>query len=214
MNSFSWDVFNDLPVVGILRGFSDDDVRNIVAASSKGGLRNIEITMNTKNAPDLIKLAIETAKTQMNVGAGTVCTINDLSAALDAGAGFIVTPICNGEIIKRCNQKNVPVFPGAFTPTEVYNAWQLGADIVKLFPANRMGPEYLKDLKGPLSEIKLMPTGGVRVENLSEYMNCGATAFGVGSPLFDKDKVAAADWNWICQQAQRFTKTYQTHKTN
>ncbi len=211
MNSFSWDVFYDLPVVGILRGFGDDDVRNIVAASSKGGLRNIEITMNTKNAPDLIKLAIETAKGQMNVGAGTVRTIDELNTALDAGAGFVVTPICNGEIIKCCSQKNVPVFPGAFTPTEVYNAWQAGADMVKLFPANRMGPGYLKDLKGPLSEIKLMPTGGVRVENLHEYIDCGASAFGVGTPLFDKNKIAAADWNWITQQAQKFTKTYRTH---
>ena len=210
----SWDVFYELPVVGILRGFSEDDVRNIVEASSKGGLRNIEITMNTANAGELIKAAIETAKGQMNVGAGTVCTIKELNTALDAGACFVVAPVCNAEIIKCCKENKVPVFPGALTPTEVYNAWQLGADMVKIFPASQMGPKYLKDLKGPLPEIKLMPTGGVNIENLQEYIDCGASAFGIGSPLFHKDKIGASDLDRLQQQIGQFVDIYQKHKSN
>jgi len=207
--NFSWELFNKLPVVGILRGFGAVAVENIVTASAQGGLCNIEITMNTKNAAELIGLARDTAADSMNVGAGTICTIDDLKTALDAGAKFIVTPIVNPDVIKACKDKGVPVFPGALTPTEVYNAWQFGADIIKIFPGNRLGPTYLKDLKGPLSNIKLMPTGGVTVEKLQEYHECGADAFGVGGSLFDKDKIASADWSWIRQQTARFVQAYE-----
>jgi len=206
---FSWHIFNELPIVGILRGFDADVVEKAVASSGRGGLRNVEITMNTDGAGGLIKLARETAGKTMNVGAGTVCTLEQLETALEAGAQFIVTPVVNPEVIKACKDRGVPVFPGGLSPTEIYRAWQLGADMVKVFPANRFGPSYIKEVKGPFSQVKLMPTGGVSVENLKEYLDCGADAFGVGSPLFDKDRLAADDWNWVRQQAQRFVEAYQ-----
>ncbi len=208
-NRFSWTTFETLPVIGILRGYSAKQVENIVTFSARGGLRNIEITMNSRHATDLIKLAIETAGGNINIGAGTVCTLGDLDAALSAGASFIVTPIVNADVIQQCRQEQVPVIPGGFTPTEIYNAWQLGADMVKVFPANQFGPGYIKDIKGPLDQIKLVPTGGITTQNLPEYHKNGAYGFGVATPLFDKRKVEAQQWDWIQQQAQYFVEAYQ-----
>jgi 2-dehydro-3-deoxyphosphogluconate aldolase/(4S)-4-hydroxy-2-oxoglutarate aldolase len=206
--AFDWRLFETLPVIGILRGYSMAEVEKIVFHSAKGSLRNIEITMNSDNAAASIRLAKERAEGNMNVGAGTVCSLHDLDRALAAGATFIVTPIVNPDVILACNRENVPVIPGGFTPTEIYQAWQSGADMVKLFPANRFGPDYLKDIRGPLDRIKLVPTGGVDLENLPAYLEKGAYGFGVGSPLFDKGRVVAGDWDWVEAQARRFAAVY------
>ncbi|MFC1602545.1 bifunctional 4-hydroxy-2-oxoglutarate aldolase/2-dehydro-3-deoxy-phosphogluconate aldolase [Pseudomonadota bacterium] len=210
-NHFSWKKFEELPVIGILRGYTATQIEHIVRSSIKGGLCNIEVTMNSPHATDLIKLAAEVANGKMNIGAGTVCTLNDLDAALSAGATFIVTPIVNADVIQQCKQEQVPVIPGGFTPTEIYNAWQLGADMVKVFPANQFGPGYIKEIKGPLDQIKLVPTGGITIENLPEYHRNGAYGFGVATPLFDKQRVAAEEWDWVQQQAKRFVEAYQAH---
>ncbi len=208
-NPFNWTLFEELPVIGILRGYSVDQVKNIVRYSGKGGLRNIEITMNSKNATDLIAQARKVAQETMNVGAGTVCTLKDLDSALSAGATFIVTLIVNPDVIQACKKENVPVIPGGFTPTEIYNAWRLGADMVKVFPANRFGPGYIKDIKGPLDNIKLVPTGGINLGNFQEYIEGGAYGFGVGSPLFHKGRVESGDWGWVQKQAGLFVEIYQ-----
>jgi len=213
-NNFSWTKFEELPVIGILRGYTATQVEHIVRSSIAGGLCNIEITMNSKHAADLIKLAIETADGTLNIGAGTVCTLNDLDKALAAGATFIVTPIVNAEVIQQCKQEQIPVIPGGFTPTEIYTAWQLGADMVKIFPANQFGPSYIKDIKGPLDQIKLVPTGGITIENLPEYHNNGAYGFGVATPLFDKRRVEAEEWDWVQQQARRFVEAYRVKQSN
>ena len=205
---FNWSHFDALPVIGILRGYTSQQVEQIVFHSARGGLRNIEITMNSTGAAGLIRLARERAGGAMNVGAGTVCTLDDLESALNAGATFIVTPIVNIDVIKVCNDENVPVIPGAFTPTEIYQAWESGADMVKLFPANRFGPGYVKEIRGPFDQIKLVPTGGVNLENLPHYIRYGAYGFGIGSPLFDKQRVEALDWEWVEDQARRFVEIY------
>ncbi len=210
-NRFSWAKFDELPVIGILRGYTATQVENIVKHSALGGLRNIEVTMNSQHATDLIRLATEVADGNMNIGAGTVCTLDDLDSALSAGATFIVTPIVNADVIQQCNQAQVPVIPGGFTPTEIYNAWQLGADMVKVFPANQFGPGYIKDIKGPLNQIKLIPTGGITVDNLPDYHKNGAYGFGVATPLFDKRRVEAQEWEWVQQQARRFVEAYKTN---
>ena len=207
-NLFNWTLFEELPVVGILRGYSLDQVKKIIQYSGKGGLKNIEITMNSENAGKQILEAKEVAQDTMNVGAGTVCSLKDLDSALSAGATFIVTPIVNSDVIQACKKENVPVIPGGFTPTEIYNAWQLGADMVKIFPANRFGPGYITDIKGPLNHIKLVATGGVNLANFQEYIDSGAYGFGVGSPLFNKERVGAGDWGWVQKQARLFVEIY------
>ncbi len=210
-NNFSWTKFEELPIIGILRGYTANQVEHIVRSSAKGGLCNLEITMNSQHATELIKLALEVADGTMNIGAGTVCTLDDLDSALSAGATFIVTPIVNADVIQQCKQEQVPVIPGGFTPTEIYNAWQLGADMVKIFPANQFGAGYIKDIKGPLNQIKLIPTGGITIKNLPDYHKSGAYGFGVATPLFNKQRVEAQEWDWVQQQARQFVETYQTN---
>jgi 2-dehydro-3-deoxyphosphogluconate aldolase/(4S)-4-hydroxy-2-oxoglutarate aldolase len=205
---FSPETFHCLPLVGILRGFSAEATAACVQAALRGGLCNLEITMNTPGAADQIRAAGLLVGKRANVGAGTVCNLATLEAALDAGASFIVTPVVAEEVIAECVTRGVPVFAGAFTPTEIQRAWSLGATMVKLFPADCFGPSYVKAVKAPLDGVKLMPTGGVTLDNLAEYRRAGADAFGLGSPLFDSKQVAAENWDWIAAQTERFATAY------
>ena len=211
--SFCRDLFDKLPIVGILRGFHSRAVQKIVEISVQAGLTNIEITMNTADAPGLIRLARQTAGDDMNVGAGTVCTITQLETALAAGAQFIVTPVCRQDVTERCRAEGIAVFPGAMTPTEIYQAWSFGADMVKIFPADQFGPDYIKAIKGPLPQIKLMPVGGVNPANIGDYIRCGADGFGVGGTMFDKDRIANNDWPWLTQQVRSFVDAYKKSKS-
>jgi 2-dehydro-3-deoxyphosphogluconate aldolase/(4S)-4-hydroxy-2-oxoglutarate aldolase len=195
--TFSWELFNKAPLVGIIRNISPDDVAKILPIYREAGLTTIEITMNTSGAAEMIRLALETEGEGLNIGAGTVCTKDDLEIALDAGAQFIVTPIINKKVIKSCVKKKVPIFPGAFTPTEIYNAWTLGATMVKIYPATSLGPEYIKDLKAPMNQLKLLPTGGVGLENMSAFLKAGANGLGVGGQLFDKKLIQERDWEGL-----------------
>ena len=203
-NNYNLALFKTLPVIGILRGFQEDETLALVQAAGRGGLTNLEITMNTPHASRLIALARKTAGQAMNIGAGTVLNETHLDAALEAGASFIVTPIVVPAIIERCRRDNIPIFPGAFTPTEIARAWDLGATMVKVFPADMFGPAYLRAVKAPLSDARLMPTGGVRLDNVEEWRAAGADAYGVGSPLFAKDKVLSQDWDWVESQCRQF----------
>lgn len=187
---FNRDRFAELPIVGILRGFEVETVRQLVGATMAGGLRCIEVTMNSPSAVEAIAAALEEGGDELQVGAGTVCTLEALDQALGAGASFIVTPIVSAEVISACRERGVPVMAGALTPSEIYQAWSLGAEMVKVFPANHFGPGYLKDLRGPLPEIRLMPTGGVNAETLGEFYSAGAAAFGVGGSLFSSQAIA------------------------
>src|SRR6516225_5248313 len=147
MASFSADLFQELPVVGILRGLPAHSIRPIVEAAREGGLRNLEITMNTPGAAEQIRAACEMAGGSVNVGAGTVTDLRLLEEALAAGASFIVTPTILPALIQSCVQRGIPVLPGAFSPTEIQRAWNLGATMVKVFPADIPGPEYIAMLR-------------------------------------------------------------------
>jgi 2-dehydro-3-deoxyphosphogluconate aldolase/(4S)-4-hydroxy-2-oxoglutarate aldolase len=206
--AFSWDLFHELPVVGILRGFRAVAVERLVEAALRGGLRNIEVTMDSEGAAELIRLARRVAGGAANVGAGTVLGLEDLRLAREAGAEFIVTPIVAPGVIEACRAERVPVIPGAFTPTEIHRAWELGADLVKVFPADQLGPAYVRSVKAPLPKVKLLPTGGVTVETLPAFKKAGADGFGVGSPLFAREKAESGDWAWVEAQARRFAEAF------
>ncbi len=203
---FDWEIYRALPVVGILRGFDDAAVRRSVAAAASAGLRNVEIAMNGDGAEAQIALLRRDLGAEMNVGAGTVMTLDDLRRARDAGAEFIVTPVVNEPVIRACVEADVPVIPGALTPTEVAAAWAAGASLVKVFPASRLGPAYLRDLRGPLDGVRLMPVGGVTPDDLPAYLAAGADGVGVGSTLFHRDRVAADDRGWIRGQMERYAR--------
>ncbi|NME67979.1 bifunctional 4-hydroxy-2-oxoglutarate aldolase/2-dehydro-3-deoxy-phosphogluconate aldolase [Flammeovirga aprica] len=184
-SQFSEERFQQAPVVGILRGVDHATLDRIIPIYINAGFSTIEITMNTEGATNMIQKLSEEYP-QLNVGAGTVCDMDDLEEALKYGAQFIVTPITNEAIIRKCKSLNIPVFPGALTPTEIYKAWTAGATAVKVFPSSQFGIGYIKDVMAPLNKIPLLPTGGVTLENIADFFQAGVTGVGMGSSLFPK----------------------------
>ena len=203
-STFSWDLFNQMPIVGIIRHLSAEHVRQILPVYHESGLTTIEITMNTPAAEVIIQQALIQYPSGLNIGAGTVCSEADLDRALAAGAQFIVTPVVNKKVIKACVKKGIPIFPGAFTPSEIYKAWALGASMVKVFPTTTLGPVYIRDIKAPLNQIKLLPTGGINLNNMSDFMKAGADGLGIGSQLFDKQLIDEENWAGLKTHFQKF----------
>jgi 2-dehydro-3-deoxyphosphogluconate aldolase/(4S)-4-hydroxy-2-oxoglutarate aldolase len=202
---FSWEKFYQIPLIGIMRNFSPAAVKDILPVYQEAGLHTIEITMNTKGAAEIIQF-LRRRYPGFNIGAGTVCTQKDLSVAIDAGAQFIVTPVTDKKIIQACVKQKRPVFPGAFTPTEIYKAWTLGASMVKLYPAKTLGPSYIKDIKAPFNQIKLLPTGGIGLEDITTFRQAGADGFGIGSPLFSKQLIDEKNWPALLEHFKSFAK--------
>ncbi len=150
-HKFSWKKYYETPIIGILRGYPLEVLLDLVPVYIDSGYHTLEITMNSPSAAKTISTLAETFP-ELNIGAGTVCHADDLNEALDAGAQFIVMPILNKEVVSLCVRGDVPVFPGAYTPTEIYSAWQLGASAVKVFPASLLGPTYIKEILAPLND--------------------------------------------------------------
>lgn len=201
-----------MPIVGIVRGYPLATIQQILPKYHQAGLGTIEITMNSPNATEIISWAHEQYGTQLNIGAGTVCNMEDLHAALKAGASFIVTPILDREVIQYCVSRDIPVFPGAFSPTEIYTAWELGAPMIKVFPSAQFGPGYLKAIHGPLPQIKLVPTGGIDLNNLATYLNAGAAGLGMGGGLFPKQAIAEGDWEAVGEHFAQIASAYKSWK--
>lgn len=169
-------------IVAILRGTDPDGVLAIIEALHEGGIASVEITLNSPNALELIRKASDVMGDRMLVGAGTVLDAEGARAAIDAGARFIISPALDEETIRYTLDAGIVSIPGALTPTEILKAHRLGADIVKVFPASG-GPGYIRDVRAPLSHIPLMPTGGIRPDNIKAYQDAGGVAFGIGSAL-------------------------------
>lgn len=211
--SFSWTLYHQAPMIGILRGFSRDNIHHIAQKYEEAGLYTLEITMNTPGATDIISKLRE-AFPKLNIGAGTVCNVNDLKSALNAGAQFIVCPILDEEVIKISLAEKVPVFPGAYTPTEIYKAWSLGASAVKVFPASQLGVKYIKDILAPLNEIKLVPTGGVSLDNMQAFFEAGVFGVGMGSAIFDKTLIQNEDYEGLKGHFVKFKNNLREIKKN
>lgn len=209
---FSWELFDKMPVVGIIRNLTVADINFVLPIYKQAGFTTIEITLNTPEALSVISsLALE-YKGELNVGAGTVCTLDDLAAAITAGANFIVTPIFKAEVVKKCVSMEVPIFPGAFSPTEIYEAWELGASMVKLYPASVVGSDYVSAVLAPLNKVKLMPTGGIHLSNMLAFMKAGATSLGIGSELFDKKIIQKRDSEAMLNHFTLFAQQMQLSK--
>ena len=206
---FSWTTFEKVPIVGIIRNLSANDFEKLLPLYIEAGFTTIEVTMNTNGATGMIKKAKTNFGEAIHVGAGTVCNLQDLQDALEAGADFIVTPIVVKEVIEKCVAMDVPIFPGAFTPTEIYTAWSLGASMVKVFPASHLGPEFIKAIKAPFPQIKLMPTGGVGSDDLKKYKGAGADAYGIGSPLFPNQLIKSSNETEIFNHFKSFFEKWQ-----
>ncbi len=209
---FSWELFDKMPVIGIIRNLTVADINFVLPIYKQAGFTTIEITLNTPEALSVINsLALE-YKGELNVGAGTVCTLDDLTDAVNAGANFIVTPIFKAEVVKKCLLMEVPIFPGAFSPTEIYEAWELGASMIKLYPASVVGPAYVSAVLAPLNKVKLMPTGGIHLSNMLAFMKSGATSLGIGSELFDKKIIQKRDSEAMLNHFTLFAQQMQLSK--
>lgn len=174
-------------IVAIIRGAEPKYVLAIVAALREGGVTNVEVTLNSANALAVIREVCEVMGDRMLVGAGTVLDAADARSAIEAGAKFIISPTVDEDTIRYTKESGIVSIPGALTPTEILKAYRLGADIVKVFPAS-MGFAYIKDIRGPLPHIPLMPTGGIQLDNIQEYQKAGGVAFGIGTALINSKK--------------------------
>jgi len=189
--------FRQLPLLGILRGIAAADADPLVETVVAGGLEAIEITMNTADAPALIRRMTRTANGRLMVGAGTVLGADDLARALDAGATFVVMPTLVSAVVERCVAAGVPMFPGALTPQEIFTAWSAGAAMVKVFPASCFGPGYFKEIKGPFRDVELLACGGVHADNVGAYFAAGASAVAFGASVFRSDWLEARRYDDI-----------------
>jgi 2-dehydro-3-deoxyphosphogluconate aldolase/(4S)-4-hydroxy-2-oxoglutarate aldolase len=189
--------FKELPILGILRGITSESVVPLTEAVVSAGLKTIEITMNTPDAPALIRQMSAAAKGRLTIGAGTVLSLKDLRSALDAGATFIVMPVLVPDVMDYCVKNSIPVFPGALTPQEIYNAWNAGATMVKVFPAKFFGPSYMKEIKGPFQDVKLLACGGITAETIVPFFTSGADAVAFGGGIFSKERLAAGQFSLV-----------------
>jgi len=198
--------FRQRPLLGILRGIRPAELEPLFETVIASGLQAIEITMNTEGADGLIRNAVKRYGKQLMIGAGTVLTLKDLQSALRSGATFIVSPVVVPPVIKYCARHKIPVFPGALVPQDIYEAWQAGATMVKVFPAGCFGPDYFREIKGPFPRIELLACGGVTPENIKDYFKNGASAIAVGSSVFRKEWLAAKKFHLIRNRIQTYLK--------
>lgn len=196
----------DCGVVAVVRVGSAREALEVCRAIAKGGIKPVEVTMTVPNAIDVIKEFKSIVSDEVLVGAGTVLDPETARAAILAGAEYLVMPTLNLKVIELCHRYGKVVIPGAFTPTEILTAWEAGADIVKVFPAGVAGPQYLKDIKGPLPQVRLLPTGGVTLENTPDFIKAGAVAVAVGTALVDKKLVAEKKFDLITEKAKQFVE--------
>lgn len=191
-------------IAAVVRAESADLAHKAIQAALEGGVNVIEVTFTVPGALEIIRDLAKTIGGDAILGAGTVLTPQTATDAIEAGARFIVSPCTSMAVIEAAKLKGVPVFPGALTPTEVVTAWQSGADLVKIFPANVVGPSYLRDLHGPLPQVKFMPTGGVGLDTAMDYLKAGASALGVGGDLINKKLMAEGNFAEITARARKF----------
>jgi 2-dehydro-3-deoxyphosphogluconate aldolase/(4S)-4-hydroxy-2-oxoglutarate aldolase len=190
-------------VVAVIRMKEPEKLRAVVDALAEGGVRALEVTMTVPRAIEMIAQLAPTLPRGFLLGAGTVLDAETARLAILAGAQFVVGPVFRPEVIAVCHRYDVAAMPGCFTPTEILAAWEVGADIVKVFPATALGPGFFKDVRGPLPQVRLMPTGGVTLDNAGDWIKAGAVAVGVGTALLDSKAIAAGAYEVITANAKR-----------
>jgi 2-dehydro-3-deoxyphosphogluconate aldolase/(4S)-4-hydroxy-2-oxoglutarate aldolase len=194
----------DAGIVAVVRSPDSHQLIEVAKALAAGGVTVMEITFSVPNALEVIRQVRQQLGDQILLGAGTVLDPETARAAILAGAEFIVSPTLNLDVIRVCHRYDKAVLPGAFTPTEILTAWEAGADVVKVFPADVVGPAFFKALRGPLPQIRVMPTGGVDLNTAAEFLKAGACCLGVGGQLVEPKAVAAGNFDRIRDLARQF----------
>ena len=193
-----------LGIVAVIRLRDPGKLRAVVDAIVAGGVQALEVTMTVPGAVELIRGLAPTLPDGFLLGAGTVIDAATAHAVIDAGAQFVISPVFRRAVIEACHERGVPAAPGCFTPTEILEAHDAGADIVKVFPATTLGPQYIRDVRAPLPQVKLMPTGGVTPDNAGEWIRAGAVAVAAGSSLLDSKAIDSGRFEVITENARRF----------
>ena len=199
-------------VVAVIRMRDSRKLLKVIEAICAGGVKCIEITMTVPGAPAIIQELATSVPRDVLIGAGTVVDARKAHEVIKAGATFVVAPTTDFDVIRICREQGVVVIPGCFTPSEILAAWKAGADIIKVFPATSLGPKYFKDLSGPFPEIRLMPTGGVTIDNVGEWIRAGAVAVGIGSDLLDKKSIDEGRYEVLTERAERMVRNFQEAK--
>jgi 2-dehydro-3-deoxyphosphogluconate aldolase / (4S)-4-hydroxy-2-oxoglutarate aldolase len=202
----------DSGVVAVIRMKDTGRLLKVIEAVRDGGVKSIEITMTVPGAIEIIRELSKIVPADVLIGAGTV--VDELTAekVIDAGAMFVVGPALNLGIVSLCVTRGIAVMPGCYTPTEILSGWRAGADIIKVFPATSLGPKYFKDLRGPFPDIRLMPTGGVTIDNVGEWIAAGACAVGIGSDLLDKKAIEEERYEVLTERAARMVQNVKAAK--
>jgi 2-dehydro-3-deoxyphosphogluconate aldolase/(4S)-4-hydroxy-2-oxoglutarate aldolase len=193
-------------IIAIVRGVEEQHITGVAQALLDGGVRVMEITLNTPGATKMIAQLQEQFGQQMYIGAGTVLDIEDTKKALEAGASYLVTPNMDEEVIRYAAEQGIPIYPGAMTPTEIVKAWKAGATAVKIFPGASLGIGYIKELQGPLSHIPMVAVGGVSEDNIAQFIQAGCHGVGIGGSLVNLKEIAAGNYSWITDKASRLIK--------
>jgi 2-dehydro-3-deoxyphosphogluconate aldolase/(4S)-4-hydroxy-2-oxoglutarate aldolase len=204
-----------LGVVAVIRMKDPAKLRAVFDALAEGGVRAIEVTMTVTGAVELIRQLARSLPSASGIvlGAGTVIDAVTAHKVIDAGARFLVSPVFRREVVQVCQERGVAAAPGCFSPTEILDAHEMGADIIKVFPATALGPQYIKDLRAPMPQLKLMPTGGVSLDNAGDWIRAGAVAVGVGSSLLDTKAIDEGRLDVIASNARRIVASVASART-
>jgi len=194
----------DAGIVAVVRAPDPTHLVEVIRALAEGGVTVAEVTFTVPHALDVIKQARRELPANILLGAGTVLDTETARSAILAGAEFIVAPTLNLDVIRLCHRYDKLVMPGAFTPTEILTAWDAGADIVKVFPADNLGPTFFKALRGPLPQVRIMPTGGVDLNTAGDFLRAGACCLGIGSQLVEPKAVANRDFQRLRDLAAKY----------
>ncbi len=194
----------DSGIVAIIRSQSSEQLVKVAEALYEGGIRVLEVTFTVPNALAIIADVKKSLGNKVLLGAGTVLDTDTARAALLAGAEFLVSPTVNVDVIRMCNRYDKLIMPGAFTPTEILTAWEAGAEIIKLFPADVGGPSHIKAIKGPFPQVRILPTGGVTLDTMHDFLKAGACAVGLGSALVEAKAIETGNFTRIRDLAGQY----------
>ena len=203
-SDFDLSRFKEASILGIIRGASPGSVQGILDACISGGLKFVELTLNSERALPSIELASKEFSGGLCIGAGTVLSLSDTIQAVNAGAQFIVSPTLNIDVASYCGEKGLAYFPGALTPTEIEKSWNAGATMVKVFPASQMGPDYFKTVRGPFDKLLLMAVGGIKVSDAAKYLQAGASAVAIGGSVFTPSRIKNKEFGAIKEDITKF----------
>ncbi|SDT98784.1 2-dehydro-3-deoxyphosphogluconate aldolase / (4S)-4-hydroxy-2-oxoglutarate aldolase [Verrucomicrobium sp. GAS474] len=200
----------DPGLVAIIRADSSEGVADAAAALLEGGIDAIELTMTTPGALGAVAEISRRFGDRVLIGIGSVTDVESAERAIYAGALFVVTPVFRPKVVAACRRHGRPIASGAYTPTEALDAWEAGSDFVKIFPADSVGPGYIKALKAPLPQLRIIPTGGVNLKTVKEFLAAGCAALAVGSNLVSKEVLARKDWKTLSETAAAYVAAVRT----